>query len=72
MNFNAFIYIQNNSNLKDKLLRITWLIRELNETRSIRVEQDKTKEKSTIDTTRIRSLSVSYPGSPEKHKNWMM
>lgn len=34
MNFNAFIYIQNNSNLEDKLLRITWLISELNETSS--------------------------------------
>lgn len=34
MNFNAFIYVQNNSNLKDKLLQITWLISELNEARS--------------------------------------
>lgn len=34
MNFNAFIYVQNNSNLKDKLLWITWLISELNEARS--------------------------------------
>lgn len=34
MNFNAFIYVQNNSNLEDKLLRITWLISELNEARS--------------------------------------
>lgn len=34
MNFNAFIYVQNTSNLEDKLLRITWLISELNEARS--------------------------------------
>lgn len=34
MNFNEFIYVQNNSNIEDKLLWIAWLISELNQTRS--------------------------------------